>query len=372
VLKILHTADWHLGYVSQQLDDEDAKKLAQARLAAVERIFGIASGTEVRCILCAGDLFDVHDPPEEWWQGLLDVFHRRHGWATPVILLPGNHDPIRLGSVYSAEHPFRRNLPEWAHVVDQKGFSFELGDEAVILAAPCESTAGDTDLALTLPNRAEGDDRIRIGLVHGTTFDLSGYEVNFPISKEAAELRGLDYLAVGDTHGYRDVVPGSRAPTVYPGTPEPTRFGEEGAGSVVIVGFRSGGRRPRLIPQTVARWRWEERTVRSIPELDALLDEDLGQTVLKLRLELEVTIAEQEHVDHQLRRLKGSFAAHGRAGAMITDTKGLRLNLVDAGLPDDLPELILEAGEQLTQASEEDPIARRALILLHRLVQELR
>jgi DNA repair exonuclease SbcCD nuclease subunit len=369
VLKVLHTADWHLGYVSKQLDDGDARTLAQARLAAVERVFGVAQRHDVRCILCAGDLFDVPNPGKEWWQGLLDVFHHRVGWEAPVVLLPGNHDPICFGSVYSAEHPFRSQLPDWVHVVDRKDFALELGDDAIVLAAPCTSTAGDTDLALTLPDRAEGDKRIRIGLVHGSTFDLKDYQVNFPVSREAGARRGLDYLAIGDTHGYREVVP--NPPTVYPGAPEPTGFGEKDAGSVVVVAFRSSGRRPLLIPERVARWSWEERTIESIAGLDALLDEDLEQTVLRLRLVFEATVAQQEDVERQLERLKGSMAIHGRVGALIVDRSRLRLDLTGSGFPRELPELVREAGEQLTRLSGDDPIARRALIQLHRLVREL-
>ena len=37
------------------------------------------------------------------------------------------------------------------------------------------------------------------------TFDMPGYQTNFPIARDATAQRGLDYLAVGDTHGYREI-----------------------------------------------------------------------------------------------------------------------------------------------------------------------
>ena len=40
------------------------------------------------------------------------------------------------------------------------------------------------------------DDKIRIGLVHGSTFDAVDCQTNFPIAKDAAALRGFDYLAI--------------------------------------------------------------------------------------------------------------------------------------------------------------------------------
>ena len=83
---------------------------------------------------------------------------------------------------------------------------------------------------------------MRIGLVHGSTFDAVDCQTNFPLAKDAASQRGFDYLAIGDTHSFRDVPPGARPPVVYPGAPEATTFGEPGAGNVVAV-FVSRSRR---------------------------------------------------------------------------------------------------------------------------------
>jgi DNA repair exonuclease SbcCD ATPase subunit len=74
----------------------------------------------------------------------------------------------------------RRLLPAWVHVVDREGFALDLSPDAVLHAVPCRSQAGEKDLARQLPARAAGDERLRIGLVHGMTFDLAGHETNFP------------------------------------------------------------------------------------------------------------------------------------------------------------------------------------------------
>ncbi|MGH8636396.1 MAG: metallophosphoesterase family protein, partial [Burkholderiales bacterium] len=214
MLTILHTADLHLGHVSRQLDTETARKLARARLDAVDTILGLARQYDVRAILCAGDVFDSAQPDEDWWRGLADRFTRTTGWNAPVILLPGNHDPLTRDSVYQRGHPFRRALPPWVHVVDHDDFELELGTEAVVYARPCRSTAGADDPSLALPGRAEEDGRFRIGMVHGSTFDLPGYQTNFPIARDAAALRGLDYLAIGDFHGFRATPENGIAPTV--------------------------------------------------------------------------------------------------------------------------------------------------------------
>jgi DNA repair exonuclease SbcCD nuclease subunit len=56
-------------------------------------------------------------------------------------------------------------------------------------------------------------------MVHGSTFDMEGSAVNFPICGEACEARGFDYLAIGDWHGFKELPKGAVAPIVYPGSP---------------------------------------------------------------------------------------------------------------------------------------------------------
>jgi DNA repair exonuclease SbcCD nuclease subunit len=203
-LKILHTADWHLGLRFPSFGDEDRTKLTRARIEAVDRVLGTAESYSVNAVLCAGDLFDTPAPDEHWWKGLVNLFQRRNWRDRPVFLLPGNHDPLQQNSVWSGDHGFRRALPSWVHVVDRDNYEFPLSEEAVLYAEPCRSQAGSDDLASRLPLRSHGDQRIRIGLVHGQTFDIAGHQTNFPIASDAAQQRGLNYLAIGDTHGFRE------------------------------------------------------------------------------------------------------------------------------------------------------------------------
>src|SRR5262245_42339213 len=165
-LKFVHTADWYLGRRFPSFPEADRLKLSRARLDVVDRILGVAHQTAADAVLCAGDLFDEPDPGREWWEPLLEKLQRRSSMRR-VVLLPGNHDPLMTTSVYAPDHPFRRGLPQNVHVVDADPFEHELTPGAVLYAAPCRSQAGQRDLALSLPARCHGDERIRIGLVHG-------------------------------------------------------------------------------------------------------------------------------------------------------------------------------------------------------------
>ena len=218
-LTILHTADWHLGRRFSWLPPEQELRLTRARLDVVARILDLAEHRNVDAVLVAGDIFDGPAPEEQWWQGLQKEFRKRQ-------VGPASRSPARQSRSTDAtfgvwcRSSLSMDLPKYVHVVDRDDFSLPIGDKAVILATPCRSHSGQSNLVSSLPQRPAGDERFRIGMIHGQTFDMAGFQTNFPIERGAAEARGLDYLALGDTHGFRDVEPDASVPTVYPGTPE--------------------------------------------------------------------------------------------------------------------------------------------------------
>jgi hypothetical protein len=371
-LTILHTADWHLGRRFAWLPPEQELRLTRARLDVVGRILDLAEHRHADAVLVAGDTFDGPAPDDQWWQGLQAEFRKRR-WDRPVVLLPGNHDPLTPRSVFGVDHPFRSNLPKYVHVVDQDDFVLPLGDKAVILSTPCRSHSGQTNLVSSLPQRASGDDRFRIGLIHGQTFDMAGFQTNFPVERGAAEARGLDYLALGDTHGFREVEPDARVPTVYPGTPETTTFGEADTGSVALVFFPRDRRRRALVQaERVGTWKWRDVLCDSIAALRALSkDTGLRQTVLRLKVDMTVPLEEYDEAGRILDELRGSLSANPRVGVLSDDVSRLRLR-VDASLtfPKDLPPALEGAVERLKAKAAEDPvIAERALYHLYSLVR---
>ena len=110
--RFLHTADWHLGKRFSKFKDE--AKLTRARCDVLERIFGAAEKHDVDAVLCAGDLFDEPNPLPEWWQPLVQCLVKQGPQNRPVVLLPGNHDPLLPDSVWAAGHAFRKALPSWS------------------------------------------------------------------------------------------------------------------------------------------------------------------------------------------------------------------------------------------------------------------
>lgn len=367
--RLLHTADWHLGKPFSAFEGEARKKLRRARLDVINEVFAAATRSLVDAVICAGDLFDNPDPGPDWWRGLLEILAKQPANFPPVFLLPGNHDPLVAESVWAQGHGFRKGLPGFVRVVDRDDFSEEIKPGLVLYAVPCTSKAGADDPVEKIPPRGPGDESIRVGVVHGTTFDLPNCEMSFPIRAGGARDRGLDYLAIGDTHGYRVVQ--DDPPVVYPGAPEPTAFDEIDPGHVVLVCFSRTRGRPLLRKLPVARWRWREETIRDLPTLRALATEDLRSTVLRLTFDLDVDLRERDEVQQILDGLVGNEAKHGRAGVIDADGAGIRIRVTSlaGAFPANLPPVLQTAINhlQVLADSTEPTTARRARIALYKL-----
>src|SRR5579871_3631351 len=117
VVRLLHTADWHLGRRFLSFPEEGQKKLSRARMDVVPRILDVARRNAVNAVLCVGDIFDDPEPAQDFWEGLTKTFQAHAGPHPPLFLVPGNHDPLTPESVWAPTHPFRARLPQWVHVV---------------------------------------------------------------------------------------------------------------------------------------------------------------------------------------------------------------------------------------------------------------
>lgn len=370
VLKILHTADWHLGRRFSSFDADAQRRLSRARLEAVERILLAAERHAVHAVLCAGDLFDTPNPTGEWCDGLAECFQSRKWRDRRVFLLPGNHDPLLADSVWKSAQ-FRRALPDFVEVVDRADFQCALTPDAVLYAVPCLSKAGQGDPTKSIPARAEGDERVRIGMVHGSTFDARDCQINFPIGRDAVLERGLDYLAIGDTHGFRFVPPDRKQPpTIYPGAPEPTAFDEVDAGCMAVVLFNRQ-RRAIVQQERVARWTWEELRIQTLHDLRGLVRRtDLANRVVRLHVDMRLSAPEYEEAERLLQELAGGDARPGRAGVLDLEREKLQLDATTfEQYSSELPAVLQAAVAELTAAAR-DPsqreAAERALYHLYR------
>ena len=87
-MKLLHTADWHVGKTLA------GRSRADEHRAVLEEITAVASSEAVDAVLVAGDLFDTASPApgaeEIVYEALLGLAK-----VAPVLVVPGNHDSER-------------------------------------------------------------------------------------------------------------------------------------------------------------------------------------------------------------------------------------------------------------------------------------
>ena len=95
MIRILHTADWHLGKKLEHISRFEEQK------AAMEEICAIADREKPDLVIVAGNLFDQFNPPIEAQDLLYKTLKRlSDDGRRPVLAIAGNHDsPDRIDSV---------------------------------------------------------------------------------------------------------------------------------------------------------------------------------------------------------------------------------------------------------------------------------
>lgn len=97
---IVHSSDLHLG-TDDSFSDRDS-------LAVLPNVLDAARQIGADVVLLAGDTFDNHRQPVELLQRTAGILR---DYKNPVVILPGNHDPLTPDSVYR-----RGGLSEIANV----------------------------------------------------------------------------------------------------------------------------------------------------------------------------------------------------------------------------------------------------------------
>lgn len=93
-MRLIHTADWHLG---RRLRGEDRTPEIAATL---DQLLTQAKTLEVDAVLVAGDIFDVPSPPAEAEQVAYNFFSQLRAYRIPAVVIAGNHDSaVRIDSI---------------------------------------------------------------------------------------------------------------------------------------------------------------------------------------------------------------------------------------------------------------------------------
>lgn len=197
---MLHASDVHID------DGEDGTR-------GLERVVAAAARYEVDVVLLVGDTFDhsrVHAGTLERSRDLLSEL------TVPVIVLPGNHDPLMDGSVYH-----RLDLPDNVQLLaDAAGQTVELADLGVELWGRAHTSFADSRPLAEVPPR--GAQPWQVALAHGHLVRTANdRHRSYQITSEEIAACDRDYVALGHWDVQHDVSAGD-VTAWYSGSP--TRF----------------------------------------------------------------------------------------------------------------------------------------------------
>ncbi|MDR1426271.1 MAG: metallophosphoesterase [Bifidobacteriaceae bacterium] len=371
-MRFVATADWQLGMTAHFLDDDARPRFQAARLDAVRRIGRLARERDAAFVVVCGDVFESNQ---------LDraivgrTFEALRTFDVPVVLLPGNHDPLDAASIYSSR-AFLDRVPEHVHVL-RDAAPFQVAPGVEVVGAPWFSKRPVQDLvgAAIVQVEPAPPGVVRVLAGHGAVSTLSP-DRDDPSAVDVANLQaalsdGRAHVAVlGDRHSTLEV-----APRIwYPSTPEVTDRRETDPGNVLVIDVDAASGEVSVEKVHVGTWRFEVVTERldSAADVEALeqrLDALPHKDCTAIWLALSGTL---------------STAAYARLEAVLEEAEPLfawldrwqRHNDL-AVLPDDhdfadlpLSGFARAALDELTQLASADddgaPVARDALALLYR------
>lgn len=222
MIKLLHSADWHLDAPLRSLPPEQAQRIRRQTLRVPGRLTALCKAEGCDLMLLSGDLFDGEYTADSF-EAVRSALEEA---AVPVFIAPGNHDYYDEKSPY-----FREVWPKNVHIFRKS----EL--ESVVLEALSCRVYGGAFTAMEseglLENfRAEGKERYALAVLHGDpTSASSPYG---PVTQGQIMESGLDYLALGHIHAAGSFQSGSTL-AAWPGCPMGHGFDETGVKGALVV-----------------------------------------------------------------------------------------------------------------------------------------
>lgn len=284
MIRILHTADWHIDSPLRSFTDLQRKQLRASLLEIPGQIADICTREGCDLVLLAGDVFDGPYTRE----GYEAVYRGLERMEVPVFLAPGNHDPYRPGSPWTEE-----TWPDNVYLFKYPGitsYSIRELDCRIYGAA----FTGPECAPLLTDFQADCAERHALLVLHGDpTNPASPYN---PVT--AAQIRdsGVDYAALGHIHAPGRFEAGAGL-CAWPGCPMGRGFDELGTRSVLIAEVAE---RPllRSVPLDVPRFFSFELDVSGDPmeALDAALPHCTDRDHIRVRITGEVSPEDMDRV----------------------------------------------------------------------------
>lgn len=231
-VKIIHTADLHLGRALPYLNARAAARRSEIALT-LQKITDICKTENADALVIAGDLFESPCPEDDI---AAQVFSILGNAGLPVIICAGNHDCLLCDSPY-----FTKKLPDNVTVLTKDVPFVKIQEDAAVYGA----SFYDYEMLMSAPPALPDNNSINILALHADIATASRYN---PINADFLAQSGADYAALGHIHNRSELKCAGSTYYAYCGCPEGQGFDELSVCGIYSVTVDKGCCTAEFIP----------------------------------------------------------------------------------------------------------------------------
>ena len=236
MLKILHTADIHLGAKFSGLGNKGASQREQLR-ATFKNVIATAVNERVNIVLIAGDLFDANQQPQRNIDLVIEQFNLLKQNNIPVCLIPGTHDSLDSSSIYR-KVDFEGKCSNLKIFADEN-ISYKEYPELNLTVYGKPNLSNRSYISPLKGLKPSTSSKFHIAMAHGAFYIPEKIaEDDHVFRLEEVKASGMDYLALG--HWHRVYSCSEKPPAWYSGPPEWIPDQRE-RGAVLLVSLSDSG-----------------------------------------------------------------------------------------------------------------------------------
>ncbi len=318
MLRIIHTADVHLGARHDDLGEQAAAQ-RERQFAAFAAGVDLALSEKVDLFLVAGDLFDSNVQPRRSVDRVAAQLKRLAASRIRTVIIPGTHDCYDRASIYRAY-----DLKALAgSAADDDLVTILTPDQASIHITACDvivhAPLFATKRAPHSPLRdldASKDERAatwHVGMVHGSIAIPGKTDRDeVVITTDEIAATNLDYLALGHWHSAQQARAGE-VKYAYAGAPEAVALDQDRAGKVLLVELEevSGRKSVTITEHQVGRTTFDKldidaSTVAAQPALIAALTKRRNPDLV---LDVRIVGVRPDDLDLQIEEIEAALAS---------------------------------------------------------------
>ncbi|MGK2851345.1 MAG: metallophosphoesterase family protein [Candidatus Limnocylindrales bacterium] len=318
MLRIIHTADVHLGARHDDLGNQAAAQ-RERQFAAFVAAIDLALAEKVDLFLVAGDLFDSNVQPRRSVERVAAQLQRLAGAKIRTVIAPGTHDAYDRSSIYRAYDlkamAGSTQDDDLVTVATPEQPAIHLAACDVVVHAPVFATKRAPHSPLRdLDASTDGAGATyHVGMIHGS-IAIPGKTDRDEVVITTDEIAAthLDYLALGHWHSSQQGKAGGVI-YAYAGAPEPVALDQDRAGKVLLVELDqvNDATSVKVTEQQVGRTRFSRSEVdaATIASQPAFVDSLAHQGDPDLVLDVRITGVRPDELDLDVDEIEAALAS---------------------------------------------------------------